>query len=74
MYERKVDLPHAGSPRRRIVTEGGASINWWWLDDFTALKHKDKLFYDCRKRLRNEAYLDDFEAIQIPNTNQIICP
>lgn len=26
-YERNVDLPHSGSPRRRIVIVGGSSIN-----------------------------------------------
>ena len=31
-YERKVDLPHSGSPSRRIVTVGGSSINLlWWM-------------------------------------------
>lgn len=26
MYERKVDLPQSGSPRRRMVTLGGLSM------------------------------------------------
>lgn len=26
-YERKVDLPQSGSPRRRMVIVGGSSIN-----------------------------------------------
>ncbi len=30
MYERKVDLPHEGSPRRRMVTVGDLSIGVSW--------------------------------------------